>query len=299
DPKALVHALPVPRVDGNDPAAAFLATVTSTDPMALVDELRTAPQSSVEVRLRIARAYLEAGEYASARRRLLELATDALDLDRLWLIDWYRGVLALAENKPAHASEHFDRVYSAVPGEAAPKLALAACAEARGDWASADRFYRVVWGTDRGYVSAAFGLARALIATGNRVEAFDVLCSVPETSNHHVTARLAAADVRVRDVPAADLSEVDLVAAGELLADLDLDVARRAHASERVFTAALSWLPHNGNTSGSVLGCALTDTDLRVALESCYRTLARHADSTRERIALVDSANKIRPRTWV
>jgi serine/threonine-protein kinase PknG len=267
--------------------------------MALVDELRMAPQASVEVRLRIARAYLEAGDVATARRRLDELARDALDLDRLWLIDWYRGVAALAEDMPVQASQHFERVYSAVPGEAAPKLALAACAEARGEWATADRYYRVVWGTDRTYVSAAFGLARALIATRNRPEAFDVLCSVPETSNHHTTARLAAADVRVRDVPAQALTADDLVIAGNLLADLELDVSRRAHASERVFAAALAWLPHGGNTGQVVLGCPLTDVDLRAALEGCYRTLARHANSTRERIALVDSANQIRPRTWV
>jgi serine/threonine-protein kinase PknG len=297
---ALVHALPVPRVDGADPAAAYLATVTATDPAALVDELRMAPTASVEVRLRIARAHLEAGDVATARQRLGELARDALDLERLWLIDWYKGVLLLAESKPVQAREHFDRVYSAVPGEAAPKLALAACAEVTEDWATADRYYRVVWGTDRTYVSAAFGLARALIAMGNRPEAYDVLCSVPETSNHHVTARLAAADVRVRDVPPQDLTRDDLVAAGDLLADLELDVARRAHASERVYSAALAWLPHAGNGSGgAVLGCPLTDDDLRAALEGCYRTLARHADSTRERIALVDSANRIRPRTWV
>jgi len=299
DLPGLVHALPVPRVDGADPAAAFLATVTSTDPMALVDELRMAPQASVEVRLRIARAYLEAGDVATANRRVAELARDALNLERLWLIDWYRGMAALAENNPARAGEHFDRVYSAVPGEAAPKLALAACAEARGEWSTADRFYRVVWGTDRSYVSAAFGLARSLIAMGNRPEAFDVLCSVPETSNHHTTARLAAADVRVRDVPAPDLTADDLVTAGDLLASLELDVARRARASERIFTAALAWLPHGGAGGRSVLGCPLTDSDLRAALEGCYRTLARHANSTRERIALVDSANQIRPRTWV
>jgi serine/threonine-protein kinase PknG len=299
DLRALVHALPVPRVDGADPAAAFLATVTSTDPEALVDELRMAPSASVEVRLRIARAYLEAGEITSARRRLLDLATNALEMDRLWLIDWYRGMVALADNDPAQASQYFDRVYSAVPGEAAPKLALAACAEAAGDWATADRYYRVVWRTDRTYVSAAFGLARALLARGNRLEAFDVLCSVPETSNHHATARLSAADVRVRDVPPADLTEEDLVAAGELLADLDLGAERKARAAERLLVAAFGWLPQGGRPSGAVLGCPLTDNDLRVALEDCYRTLARHANSTRERIALVDSANQIRPKTWV
>ncbi|HEX6360183.1 serine/threonine-protein kinase [Actinophytocola sp.] len=296
---ALVHTLPLPRVDGNDPAAAFLATVTSTDPAALVDELRMAPQATVEVRLRIARAHLEAGDTATARARLDELARGALDLERLWLIDWYRGMVSLAAGDAATASQLFDRVYSAVPGEAAPKLALAVCAEAIEDWATADRFYRVVWRTDRTYVSAAFGLARALLARGNRLEAFDVLCSVPETSNHHTAARLAAAAVRVRDVSATDLTEADLVAAGELLADLELDAERRARASESLFSAALHWLPQNRNGTGSVLGCPLTEIDLRTALESCYRTLARHADSTRERIALVDSANQIRPRTWV
>jgi serine/threonine-protein kinase PknG len=299
--QALLHALPVPRVDGNDPSAAFLATVTSTDPMALVDELRMAPKASVEVRLRIARAYLEAGDTATARRRLDELARDALDLERLWLIDWYRGMAAIADGDPAAASPFFDRVYSAVPGEAAPKLALAACAEAAGDRATADRFYRIVWRTDRTYVSAAFGLARALLAGDNRLEAFDVLCSVPETSNHHTTAQLAAAEVRVRSVPPTELTEEDLVAAGDLLAELDLGAERRAKAAEGVFSAAFGWL--NGGRGGSanavVLGCPLTDNDLRIALENCYRTLARHADSTRERIALVDSANQIRPRTWV
>ena len=118
-----------------------------------------------------------------------------------------------------------------MPGEAAPKLALAVCAEATGDWTTADRYYRIVWRTDRTYVSAAFGLARALLARGERLEAFDVLSSVPETSNHHVTARLAAAAARVRGVPPAELTEDDLVAAGGLLEDLELDAERRALAS--------------------------------------------------------------------
>jgi serine/threonine-protein kinase PknG len=296
---ALAHTLPVPKVDGSDPAAAFLATVTSTDPAALVDELRMAPSASVEVRLRTVRAYLEAGQTDTARRQLDDLARDALDLDRLWLIDWYRGIAALADDDAPRASQYFDRVYSAVPGEAAPKLALAACAEATGDWSTASRYYSIVWRTDRTYVSAAFGLARALLATGNRLEACEVLCSVPDTSIHHIAARLAAAHVRVQDVPATDLTEEDLVAAGNLLAELDLGAERRARAAEALLSAAYGWLPHGGNPTGAVLGCPLTDNDLRVALEDCYRTLARHANTTRERIALVDSANQIRPKTWV
>ncbi|GAB1513225.1 serine/threonine-protein kinase [Actinophytocola sp. KF-1] len=296
---SLVHALPVPRVDGTDAAAAFLATVTATEPAALIDELRHAPKATVEVRLRIIRAHLEAGDVETATRRLDELAGDAADLERRWLVDWYRGVAALAAGDAENAGRHFDRVYSAVPGEAAPKLALAVCAEARGDAVTADRYYRVVWRTDRAYVSAAFGLARALLARGERLEAFDVLCSVPETSNHHTAARLAAADVRVRNVPAAQLTDEDLTSASALLSALELPAEPRAKAGERLLTAAFEWVTQGGRSGGTVLGCPMRENDLRVALEGCYRTLARHADNTRERIALVDSANQIRPRTWV
>ncbi|MFC4857614.1 tetratricopeptide repeat protein [Actinophytocola glycyrrhizae] len=296
---SLVHALPVPRVDGTDAAAAFLATVSATDPAALADELRQAPQNSVEVRLRIIRAYIEAGNVATAGAKLDELSRDTRDLDRLWLLDWYRGMAALAAGDPQSARQCFDRVYSAVPGEAAPKLALAVCAEALGDHATADRYHRVVWRTDRSYVSAAFGLARALMARDGRLEAFDVLCSVPETSNHHNAARLAAADVRVRDVPTAQLAEEDLTSAGALLSALELPAEPRAKANEGLLTAAFEWVTQGGRSGGTVLGCPLRETDLRVALEETYRTLARHADNTRERIALVDSANQIRPRTWI
>jgi serine/threonine-protein kinase PknG len=157
-----------------------------------------------------------------------------------------------------------------------------------------------VWRTDRSYVSAAFGLARALLARGERLEAYDVLCSVPETSNHHVAARLAAAEIRVRNVPAQQLTEEDLTSAGSLLAALELEPGRRAKAEEQVLGSAFGWVTGGaGDRPGAVvLGCPLREYDLRVALESCYRTLARHADNTRERIVLVDSANQIRPTTW-
>jgi serine/threonine-protein kinase PknG len=296
----IANSLPVPRLDGADPAAAFLATVSATEPAALIEELNHAPQSTVEVQLRMVRAHLELGDVDAARRMLNLLARADADLDRSWLIDWHRGLAALTANDAKAAHPLFDRVYSAVPGEAAPKLALAVCAEAEGDWTVADHFYRTVWRTDRGYVSAAFGLARALLAREERLEAFDVLSSVPETSRHHLTARLAA--VRARTAAEPDtLDEEDLVVSGALLDDLELDVERKARASGEVLDAAFQWVlgGHADSASGTVLGCALREEDLRVGLERCYRTLARHADNTRERIALVDSANQIRPRTWL
>ncbi|HWM05382.1 MAG TPA: tetratricopeptide repeat protein [Actinophytocola sp.] len=302
DLPAVVGVLPVPRVDGGDEAAAFLATVTATEPAALIDELTAAPKSTVEVRLRIARTHIEMGDTATAWRRLDQLAQvvrDTDDLDRKWLIDWHRGLARLATGDVAAARKLFDQVYSAVPGEAAPKLAIAVCAEAAQDWAAADHYYRTVWRTDRAYVSAAFGLARALLARGERLEAVDVLSSVPDTSSHHVTAQLAAIRARTRTDAVGELTESDLVAAGKQLADLEIDAERRAHASSEVLHAAFQWVRAGRSGSGPVLGHALTEDDLRAGLENCYRTLARHADDTRERIALVDTANRIRPRTWV
>ncbi len=189
-------------MDGADPAAAFLATVTSTEPADLLEELRTAPQSTVEVRLREARAYLELGKPSTADRKLDELARTTDTFDRRWLIDWHRGLVALTTRDAKAARALFDTVYAAVPGEAAPKLAIALCAEAMGDHRVADRYYRIVWRTDRAYVSAAFGLARSLLALGERLEAVDVLSSVPETSSHYNAAQLAAVNARIR-VPSA------------------------------------------------------------------------------------------------
>ncbi|MBY8852509.1 hypothetical protein K7G98_31450 [Saccharothrix sp. MB29] len=49
--------------------------------------------------------------------------------------------------------------------------------------------------------------------------------------------------------------------------------------------------------AGRLLGCEPTPTGLRLGLERCYRQLARLADTPQERIALVDRANAVRPRT--
>jgi serine/threonine-protein kinase PknG len=60
-------------------------------------------------------------------------------------------------------------------------------------------------------------------------------------------------------------------------------------------------LSGRGSDDGEVrlLGLPLVERDVRLALEHSYRELARHAPSRTERIALVDDANRVRPRTWI
>jgi serine/threonine-protein kinase PknG len=63
---------------------------------------------------------------------------------------------------------------------------------------------------------------------------------------------------------------------------------------------ALESLPGNGSTpAGKLLDCEWNEAGLRLGLERWYRQSARLADTPEERIALVDRANAVRPRTLV
>ncbi|MEU4803847.1 tetratricopeptide repeat protein [Actinosynnema sp. NPDC023587] len=302
DAQSAAAGLPVPQVDTADAAAGFLATATTGDPDQHVAALRAAPVQTVEVRLQVVRALIEGGRVGDAEAELEALATpSAADPDDPllaapddWRPGWYRGLAALVQDRPADARAAFEQVYDVVPGETAPKLALAVCAELAGDLDAAARFYRVVWRTDHAYVSAAFGLARVLLATDGRDAAVRVLHSVPDTSSHHLPAQVAA--VRAQAGGALD----DVVAAGVRLSGLALDVARRAELTAELLRTALAALPAGGSgPTGGLLGCEVSEPGLRSGLERCYRQLARLADTPEERIALVDRANAVRPRTLV
>ncbi|MER7753123.1 tetratricopeptide repeat protein [Kitasatospora sp. NPDC097643] len=311
DPAAAALALPVPRVDPDDPNAGFLATLLATDPEDALAALAGAPAVSLESRLRELRARLELGRHQEAVAALEALNQDHKDD---WRIVWYRGLAALvaaaagpdgpAEAELRAAAEAFDAVYDAFPGEAAPKLALAICAELLGDHGDAAEFYRLVWTTDQSYLSAAFGLARVRLAEGDRPGAVKVLESVPATSSQYTAARIATVRARLRERPATDPLGTDLGASSEQLTALRLDDRRREELSVEVLGAALGWV-----TAGSagaqqaglttVLGRPAVERELRFALEQSYRVLARLTDRAETRIEMVERANRARPRTWV
>jgi serine/threonine-protein kinase PknG len=254
----------------------------------------------MEAKLWRARALLELGELNQAARELADAAAvDAQgvavpDVPYDWRISWYRGLLALAARRPRDARGAFDHVYDVVPGELAPKLALAVSAECCGDYFAAARLYELVWRTDRTYVSAAFGLARTYLAQGDRSGALEVLESVPDRSSHFLAARTAW-------TPPERLTERDLVDAGARVERLNLDAERRAKLAADVLRAAVAWVragrPGAQQSGARVLGCELTEHGLRLGLEGCYRLLARLAVTVAERVELVDLANSVRPRT--
>ncbi|WP_253890418.1 serine/threonine-protein kinase [Actinokineospora diospyrosa] len=302
DPTEVATVLPLPLVDTDDPAAAVLASITATEPAELIAALTSAPRDSIEVRLRLVKARLDQGDLRAAAAELdtaRRMANNPAD----WRPDWFHGLLALANNAPKAAREAFGRVYDAVPGEIAPKLALAVSAELAGDSFGASRFYELVWRTDHSFVSAAFGLARVYLAQGGRAGAIEVLEAVPDTSSHHVAAQVAAIKVKARGHEVERVVEHELHDAAKRLERLALDAERRTRLSAEVLEAAYGWVKagkpgaNPTNAQRTVLGCELSERELRFGLERCYRALARLASSPEQRHALVDKANAIRPRT--
>ncbi len=317
----VVASLPVPQVDGTDPAAGYLATLGALEAsqraaalFAAVAGDRGVPRDvadSPETWLALARARIDAGDLAGASETLRELAASE---PGDWRIAWHDGLRELTAGQAARAAAAFDAVYSELPGELAPKLALALAAEAAGDIARADRYYRLVWTTDLSYVSAAFGLARTRLASGDRTAAIGALARVPGTSSYFVAAQTTAVRMLVSASGGPGGTEDDLRRAAELLARLPLDETARHQLTVEVLTAALSLTSGSpgGAASGArrpaagrphvagapILGCELTQRSLRFGLESNYRALARLTSEEARRIQLVDMANSVRPRTW-
>ncbi|MEV0369285.1 tetratricopeptide repeat protein [Streptomyces sp. NPDC050636] len=314
DTGAAVLALPVPRVDPADPNAGFLAGLMAAAPAELIAALRSAPADSLETRLRGLRARLEMGDAAAALLALEAIESElAEEWGADWRVVWNHGLVSLTAGDHESAALSFDAVYDAFPGEAAPKLALAVCAELLGQLDNAAEYYRLVWATDHSYVSAAFGLARVQLAAGDRTGAVEALESVPESSIHYTAARIAAIRARLRRRSARDPLLPELRAAAEqveALADFGLDAERREQLATEVLGSALDWVlsgSHGARPDGAqaspgrpaLLGSALDERGLRFGLERSYRLLARLAQRGEERIELVERANRFRPRTWV
>ncbi|APE34622.1 serine/threonine protein kinase [Nocardia mangyaensis] len=314
EPAALIAGLPAPLVDPGDCGAALLATTDAATPaeleQALTAGLRavvTGGQRSVEIPLRLVRAELEAGNAEAARTRLSALDED-LEFD--WRPVWYRAQAALLTGDHAAAAADFEAVYAALPGEPAPKLALAAALELgaratepeplRGDLDRALALYELVWRTDHTYLSAAFGAARLRRGTGDRAGAVTVLDQVDRTSSMFTEARLAAVETLLARRDPADLDEALLREAGDRVERLRLDSrTRSARVRMDVLEAALNWIRSGQRPSaaGKLLDVEFTEQGVRTGLERCLRTLAREEEDMWTRFLLVDQANAVRPRT--
>jgi serine/threonine-protein kinase PknG len=304
----IAAGLPVPQVDITDPAAGYLAALSTLDPRQLTAALSAAVRGeagtppavaeSAETRLALARALIVTGDLGQAATTLTELATGEHADD--WRITWYHGLGELAAGKPEAAQAAFAAVYDQLPGELAPQLALGFAAEAAGDQPTAARYFERVWTVDRSHVSAAFGLARTRLAADDRAGAIAALAAVPPASSHYLTAQIAAVRVHLTRMGPSEVTPGDLREAAARVDRLTLDASRREYLRSGILRAALDAVTA-GQAVGDdrLLGCEPAEQPLRSGLEQSYRTLARLAPDQAQRIALVDRANDVRPTTWL
>ncbi len=129
------RSLPVPLVSPDDPDAAVVVTLGAMEPEAVVDALGQLADRGVEVELRRVRALIDLGRLDEANGVLdgMDAATADEGGQADWRVGWYRGVAALAAGEADAAAREAQAVYRHLPGELAPKLALAHAAEASGD----------------------------------------------------------------------------------------------------------------------------------------------------------------------
>ena len=249
--------------------------------------------------LRLALVQIGQEQYARAEQTLHGVSErDPFD----WRVHWYRGRMRLAQGQAKDAYTLFDRVYSELPGELAPKLACALAAEAAGNRDAALRLYDVVSRTDPNFTAAAFGLARCRAAVGDRAGAVAALGRVSATSSLYVppprpaclSPRPGPSDAdaarRVRASPSVS----------QAIQALALDGLALHQFSAELFLTAVAQVEAKAfpeNPADLVLGQSLQLRSLRAGAERELRACARLSKTPEERIAFVDQANQVRPRT--
>ncbi|MBO0607804.1 serine/threonine-protein kinase [Myceligenerans salitolerans] len=281
--------LPPLAPDPTDPMSSWVAGVNLTDPAARMDQLALAPRRTVEVLLAEARAALETGDVPRVRDTVGQI----LSLDPWeWRAAWMEGLAGLAEGDAAGAAAAFNAVYGQVPGELAPKLALACACEQSGELGVAHEMYAVCARTDANYTgAAAFGLARVRLARDDLDGALDALDFVVPTRGSYGDARLARARLLIgsgRGLPS-------LAQAAEVIDDAPVPARMRTQVVVEALQRALDHVLRHGPAPGiRVAGAVADEPDLRDALEAGLRRLAQFTESRRARVTLVDRANSVR-----
>lgn len=293
--------IPRLKVDRSDAAAStILAAGAVGDParrLAMFERALQQHPGSMELALRRIDEVVSLGRFADAERFMAEVQKVHPED---WRLAWYRGRALLAQGKTAETLVEFERILDEMPGELAPRQAVARAYEAGGHLDEAARYYRAVSRADPSFTGAAFGLARCLERTGDRAAAADAYRLIPSTSSRFVTAQLALArlllhgdgsNVTLDDVRGASeaieaiAGQVEGIELHELRAEALVTAARLAEGGQKAKTR--------------VLGLPLRATMLRRAAEEELRACARLAVVESERVRWIDEANRVRPVTWV
>lgn len=283
--------LPDLRDDTTDPQHAWLSGVGAEDPAVRLKMLtEEAPEQSPEVRLARGYAALDLADVKTVHAVAAEmLAEDPWE----WRALWIDGLASMQDHDWEGAKASFNAVYQQVPGELAPKLALAVACERGGLPQVAERLYITCASTDAAYIAAAaFGVARIRAERRDAAAAVEALDWVPRTSRGYPESRQLRAEVLLGQ-GSSDLSVLDQ--AMRSIESASMDPATQGRYTVRILEQGLAIVLAGGGTRKAKIGSYDADEPgLRAGLERGYRLLARDAQALPERIELVNRANAVR-----
>lgn len=334
-PTEIARHLPVPRRYPGDPQTTQFEISSGYDPGKLLRQDSEKP-TSVEICLHNVRVLVGRDGRDDLERAQEELDTaDSIPGPRAvrdWRLQWHRALVALRradlDSDPrqiAEAQGHFTQVRLDLPGEYAPKLALAYCVQSLSEAAGAGgglgrsgeptarQLYESVLARNRSHGGAALGLARLALRDGDRSTALEVLGRVPAGSLDHTVSAVAALRIRAARLPAGprplpaphdvDAGLDELRRAGEQApgaSELRLSEDEALRLRTELYEWKLDALYAGSDRVGPRRRLPAAERDVREQLEQHYRQLAvRHQDSATAHEHLVDLSHAIRPQTLV
>jgi serine/threonine-protein kinase PknG len=282
--------LPRLREDTTDPQYGWISTLGADDARKRIKDLDAAPEDTAEVWLARCKAALELKESAATKSYAGNLlAADPWE----WRALWMEALAAVQQDDWETAKASFNAVYQQVPGELAPKLALAFACEKGGQPEVAEGLYQTCASTDATYVApSAFGMARVRAARKDTAGAVAALDLVPTTSRGYTESRQQRAEVLLAG-SAQDLSVLDQ--ALRTIEASSVDNQTRQLYTVRILKEALPVVAKNPPRKGISIGSVqASETGIRDGLENALRTLARETYDLDERVDLVNQANGVR-----
>ncbi|WP_240044372.1 tetratricopeptide repeat protein [Nocardioides albidus] len=282
--------LPDLRTDTTDAQYGWLSTIADEEPRQRLKDLESAPEDTAEVWLARARSALDLGDAVLARSHAQRLLADD---PWEWRALWIEGLAAVQAGDWETAKASFNAVYQQVPGELAPKLALAFACERGGLPEVAEGLYQVCASTDAAYVPpAAFGMARVRAARHDVPGAVAALDLVPTTSRGYTESRQQRAEVLlsggVQDITVLDQAMRTIDASS-------VDQQTRQRFTVRILSEALPVVSSGKVPAGARIGAVeATEAGVRDGIENALRMLARDAVDLKERVTLVNQANAVR-----
>jgi serine/threonine-protein kinase PknG len=209
--------------------------------------------------------------------------------------------IAVLEGDLQTALKHARQLWADMPGEIAPRLALAAVHELLGqkaDWERAASLYLNILRRDPSYVSAAFGLNRAYSNLGSPLQALDALNFVPPDSRLYTKSLVTQLmQIAGHDHERTDYEQL-LIRIHTLLQQLqNLDEKSRLRVIIDLHNGALRQLESGfaEDRGKQIAGVPLIKTEIQEALRDNYKALGRMEVNAAPRIELIEKGLKAAP----